>query len=123
VVSLFEGKSPMPEEEGARDAQLDPSYRAWLGNKPIPGEVFVETGEASATDRQKLLWKPTKYQRELIKRVIDHETAMVNKLYMDQDQDSYAQRIETLVEETMRDVMVDPTTLKRLPDAPDQSPL
>jgi len=121
LVALFERKNPMPDEEGSKDAQLDPFYRAWLGHNPVPGEVFVDTGEASAIDRQKLLWKPTKPQREMIKEAISHETAIMNKLYMDDAQESYAGHIEVLVDETLREVRVDPATLKRLPNVPSSS--
>lgn len=107
----------MPDGEPPMDAQLDPSYRAWLGSKPIPGEVFVDTGEASAMDRKKLLWTPTRPQREMIKEAISHETDMVNKLFMNDDQKSYSDHIQVLVGEALRDVKVDPVTLKSLPEA------
>jgi hypothetical protein len=107
----------MPEKEGARDLTMDPSYRAWLESNPAPGEVFVDTGEASAADSRKLRWDPTKEQRELIKTAIDREVAIVNERYQQDAQESYAQRVGVLVDEALREAGVDPVTLQRLPDA------
>jgi hypothetical protein len=106
-------KNPAPEE-GSGGSEMDPSYRAWLGSNPAPGEVFVDTGEASAEDSRKLRWSPTKAQREMIKDVISHEVEAVNRLYLDDDQGSYANRMEDLVGETLRNIGVDPSTLKPL---------
>ena len=70
MVALIGRKSPMPGKEGASDVEMDPSYQAWLDSKPVPGEVFVDTGEASAADSRKLRWSPSKAQREMIKEAI-----------------------------------------------------
>jgi hypothetical protein len=117
MVALFERKGPMPEKEGVRDVQMDPSYRAWLESNPSPGEVFVDKGEASAADSRKLRWSPSKAQREMIKVAIAHEVESMNRLYQEDAQDSYADHIEGLVQQTLRNVGVDPATLKPLPDA------
>jgi hypothetical protein len=116
MVALFERKSPMPGKEGASDAAMDPSYKAWLESKPVPGEVFVDTGEASAADSRKLRWSPSKAQREMIKDAITGEVAIVNEIYQDDVQEVYAGHIEGLVDQTLRHVGVDPATLKSLPD-------
>jgi hypothetical protein len=120
VVALFERKSPMPEEEGPSGTGLDSSYQAWLKNDPVPGEVFVDTGEASAADSRKLRWSPSKAQRELIKNAITHEVAIVNELYKDDAQESYAGHIEGLVDQTLRSLGIDPATLRSLPPAPNR---
>jgi hypothetical protein len=108
----------MAREEGASGAEMDPSYRAWLDSNPVPGEVFVDTGEASAADSRKLRWSPTKAQRETIRKAIAADVAMVNALYQDETQDVYAGHIEGLVEQTLRNVGVDPDTLASLPKVP-----
>jgi hypothetical protein len=123
VVALFERKHPMPEDgenEASSEAEPDSSYQAWLRSEPVPGEVFVDTGEASAADSRKLRWSPNKAQREMIKDAITHELAIVNELYQDDAQESYAGHIEGLVDHTLRSVGVDPATLRSLPDAPNR---
>jgi len=117
MVALFERKGPTPEEEGAGGAEMDSSYRAWLESGPIAGEVFVDTGEASAADSRKLRWSPNKAPREMIKDAITHELAIVNELYQSDTHESYADHIEGLVDQTLRNVGVDPATLQSLPDA------
>src|SRR5215467_10019278 len=115
MVTLFHRQNPMVREEGVSGAKMDPSYRAWLESHPVPGEVFVDTGEASAADSRKLRWSPTKAQRETIKKAIAVDVAMVNALYQNETQDLYAVHIEGLVEQTLRHVGVDPATLASLP--------
>lgn len=111
---VFERNRQMQRKEGVESGQMDPSYRAWLETNPAPGEVFVDTGEASAADSRKLRWSPSKEQRELIKSALAHEIDFVNQLYKDDAQSSYADHIEVLVEGTLRAVGVDPVTLKPL---------
>ena len=118
MVTLFHRQNPMVRAKGDSGAEMDPSYRAWLESNPVPGEVFVDTGEASAADSRKLRWSPTKAQREMIKKAIAVDVAMVNALYQDETEDLYAGHIEGLVEQTLRSVGVDPTTLESLPKAP-----
>lgn len=123
MVALFEGKRPMPENdenEASSEEEPDSSYQAWLKSDPVPGEVFVDTGEASAADSRKLRWSPSKAQRELIRNAITHEVAIVNELYKADAQESYAGHIESLVDQTLRSVGVDPATLRSLPDAPNR---
>ena len=85
----------MVREEGVSGAEMDPSYRAWLESNPVPGEVFVDTGEASAADSRKLRWSPTKAQREMIKKAIAVDVAMVDELYENETQDLYAGHLWT----------------------------
>jgi hypothetical protein len=119
MVLLTGRKSSMPERGDATGVEMDPSYRAWIETDPVPGEVFVDTGEASAADSRKLRWSPSKQQREMIREAITHEAAIVNELYQDEAQESYANHIEILVGETLRNVGVDPTTLTPLSDRAD----
>jgi hypothetical protein len=95
---------------------MDPAYRAWLDSNPGPGEVFVDTGEASAADSRKLRWSPTREQRKLLKTALDSEVAFVNKLYEDDTHKSYAKHVDGLVKEALLGVGVDPVTLKLLSD-------
>ena len=118
MVALFPRQSSAVGEKRASGAKMDTSYQAWLESNPAPGEVFVDTGEASAVDSRKLLWSPSKTQREMIKEAIAHEVTHVNELYKDEAQDLYAGHIEGLVEQTLRDLGVDPATLTSLPKAP-----
>lgn len=110
----------MPEEEGPSEGGPDSSYQAWLKSNPVPGEVFVDTGEASAADSRKLRWSPNKTQRELIKSAINHEVAIVNELYKDDAQESYAGHVEGLVDQTLLSLGIDPATLRSLPDVPNR---
>jgi hypothetical protein len=114
MVVLFERNRLMQKRGGGDAVEMDPSYRAWLGTNPAPGEVFVDTGEASAENSRKLRWSPSKEQRDLIKTVIAREIEFVNQLYQNDDQSSYADHMKVLVEDTLRNVGVDPVTLRPL---------
>jgi hypothetical protein len=115
MVALFESNKPTPATEGTDDLAMDPAYRAWLASKPDAGEVFVDTGEASAADSRKLRWSPTRAQRQMIRRAIEGEVANINALYQEEGQEAYAERVGVLVDEALRDVGVDPATLRPLP--------
>jgi len=115
MVALFSSGRAAVVEEGSSDSEMDPAYRAWLDSNPAPGEVFVDTGEASAADSRKLRWAPTKEQLGMIKAAIGREMAIVNEMYQQNAHEAYADRVGVLVEDELRGVGVDPATLKPLP--------
>jgi hypothetical protein len=117
MVALFPRHKAITAREGVSDVEQDPTYQAWLDSNPPPGEVFVHTGEPTAEDSRKLRWSPTREQREMAKRAIAAEVTMVNRLFTEDVQEDYIDRIEELVGETLRNAGVNPATLQPLSDA------
>lgn len=114
MVALFEGNVPSMPDERRGDDEMDSSYSSWLRSNPAAGEVFVETGEASAAASRKLRWSPTKLQQDLIWRAIEAETVGVNELYKDDSHAEYTKRVGLLAEEKLRGAGIDPKTFKPL---------
>jgi hypothetical protein len=86
-------------------------YQAWLKTSPEPGHVFVETGDADPWDSRKLHWDPTPAQRELAREALEAEIALVGQRHRDGTSGAYAERVEALVSEGLRDAGIDPSTL------------
>lgn len=101
-------------------------YTAWLRINPVPGEVFVETGEASAEDRRELCWSPTDGERALMLSATADEMARVRALNTEEAVDRYAAQAAESARAALAAAGVDTSPL-RLPDAwrgmPDPEPL
>jgi hypothetical protein len=97
----------VPEREELDKAGIHSSYRAWLTRTPEPGEVFVDTGEASAVDARKLRWSPTKEQRAKLLQLMKDQMQAVNTLFDQGKAESYGARLSGLVGKTLHDAGVE----------------
>jgi hypothetical protein len=78
----------------------------------LHGEVFVDTGEASATDTRKLRWSASAGQRALVISALSAETDFLNGLAENDGLREYAESMTLLVEDAYRDMGLNPRTLR-----------
>lgn len=103
---------PTPEELSA--AGVHKSYARWLQGGPPAGEAFVDTGEASPVDVQKILWRPNRSERAALRTGMAADVARVNQLFDEERSHEYATRMTALVGELLTSHGIDPESLEIL---------
>jgi hypothetical protein len=98
----------MPDPKELAQAGVHSSYVDWLQHEPESGEVFVDTGAASAVDSRKLHWSPTTQQRDELSVLMRRQVDDVKRLFERGDPDAFAANVDALVGKALSKIGVDP---------------
>ena len=109
---LGRGNQEMPSPDELAEAGVHKSYTRWLQGRPPAGEAFVDTGEASPVDVQKILWSPNRDERAALRAGMAADVARVNQLFAEGRSHAYATHMTTLVGQFLEELGVDPESLE-----------
>ncbi len=105
---FFDGRRTAPDPPQTESTGGSPAYREWLKSNPEPGEAFVDTGLSSAADCQKLRWRQSEAQQELMGKLMAEAVARDELLFREGNPEAEAKRINDLVAPLLKGAGLDP---------------